>query len=689
MRRTFVFAAILCVGFAPAAVPQGRADLSAAGLEIERSAGFGSIPLYFVANRGQEADGVLFAARTSRYTLALNARGLTFAVGRSGISRMIFAGARPDVKVTAADPADYRVNFFYGSGPGGWMTDVPTAKAVVYEGLYPGIDLKVYGVERQVEYDWLVRAGADPGAIAVAIEGADRVGIDGDGNLVLANANGELIHRAPVAFQKIDGRRVAVEAAFEARGEASVGFRVGRYDRSRDLVIDPYIIGYSTYLGAGYKDIASAVGVDGTGAVYVAGRNYEYEDIASPPGPYDRGDNFVTKIAPDGQSLVYTSYFSVGKINKDWVRPDLAVDAAGNAYLVGLTNSNKFPVKNAFQSTYQGGANDGFIVKIGPTGKSLVFSSYLGGGGHDAATGVAVDGQGAVYIVGETLSADFPLAKPYQKKPASLRYTDAFVTKLSPAGDSLAFSTFLGGSHTDVAQAVAVDASGAVYVLGGTLSANFPLASALQPTWKGSDDFFVTKFDPDGQSLGYSTFLGGSSVDSPFGIAVGTDGSAVVVGYTMGKFPVKSAFQAVRKGTTDGVIAKLSPNGKSLVFSSYLGGFDTDIAYGVAVRDDGVIAVTGRTQSTGFPLKGAVQKSRQGSQDAFVVLIPEKGMSLLFSTYLGGGYSDSGEGVTFDAEGRIIVTGYTNSLDFPLKDGVQNAFNGGSWDSFVTRYQVK
>ncbi|MBN2206522.1 MAG: SBBP repeat-containing protein [Candidatus Aminicenantes bacterium] len=689
MKKVVLVTIVCSVVFAASAVPQGRGAGPAATALVGRSADFGSLPLYFIANHGQSSDGVLFEARTSRYTLALTAQSLAFRTGRAETSRVRFAGARSDAKVSAADPADYRVNFFYGSGPDAWMTDIPTATAIVYEGLYPGVDLKVYGVERQVEYDWIVRAGADPAAIAVEIEGG-RARINADGDLVVAGASDKLVHRAPVAFQDIDGRRVAVEASFERRGDAVFGFCVGPYDRTCDLVIDPYIISYSTYVGTGYKDMATAIGIDDAGAVYIAGYRYEFVEIASPPpDAYDRNDNFVTKIAPDGRSLVYTSYFSVGKPNRDWVRPDLAVDAAGNAYLVGITNSTTFPVKNALRAKYQGGDNDGFIVKIAPTGKSLVFSSYIGGGGHDAVSGVAVDAEGAVYLTGETTSANFPLAKPFQKKPASLTYLEAFLMKLAPTGKSLVFSTFLGGSAYDWGESVAVGADGAVYVTGLTGSADFPTVSAAQARKKGRRDFFISKFAADGQSLAYSTYLGGTADDYPYGIAVDRDGSAVVVGYTMGRFPVKNAFQSERRGQSEAVVAKLSPKGNSLVFSSYLAGIDTDIAYGVAVAANGVIAVTGMTESADFPVKGALQKSRKGGEDAFLTLIPATGGKVLFSTFLGGRYADSGHAVVFDTDGRILVTGWTNSTDFPFKDGCLDAFQGGRWDSFVTRYEVK
>ncbi|MBN2206534.1 MAG: SBBP repeat-containing protein [Candidatus Aminicenantes bacterium] len=681
--------AVLCIVFQAPAAPQGGSAAQAALNGLVPSADFGSFPLYFAANRGQAADGVLFEARTGRYRLELTARGLDF-YSECGVSRMRFKGSRPDARIGAADPAAYRVNYFQGSRPDEWLTDIPTSEAVIYEGLYPDIDLKVYGAERQVEYDWLVRSGADPAAVAFSFEAAGDVLIDADGNLVVGHGSGEIVHRAPSAYQDIDGRRVAIEASFEARSGGTYGFRVGRYDRSRDLVIDPYVIGYSTYVGTDTKDLATAIGVDGEGAVYIAGMKYEMPYKTPPLGPFDRSDVFVTKIAPDGLSLVYTSYFPVGKTFKGWVKPDLAVDAAGNAYLVGVTGSNKFPVKNAFQSEFQGGNDDGFIVKLAPTGKTLVFSSYLGGGDSDGATGVAVDAKGAVYIAGVTRSADFPLARPFQNKPGSLLYKDdSFLTKLAPSGRNLVFSTYLGGSNIDQAEDVALDAAGSAYVVGSTESTDFPLAEPLQLKHQGMRDFFVTKFAPDGRSLSYSTYLGGSSEDEAYSVAVDGKGCAIVAGCTYGKFRLKNAFQTVRKGMAEAVIAKLAPTGKGLVFSSYLGSMDVDYAYGVAVRADGVIAVAGMTKSLGFPLMEAVQKGRRGGQDAFLTLIPAKGGSLLFSTYLGGGLADNGQAVIFDAEGRILVTGYTNSLNFPFKDGVQDEFAGGGWDSFVTRYQVK
>ena len=539
---------------------------------------FGRIPLYFIPNRGQRDSRALFYAATSRYTLWLTEQGMAF-----GSSRLEFRGTCQETKVIAADPSDYRVSYFEGNDPGHWQAGLPTSAAVLYQGLYARIDLKIYGVGREIEYDWIVKTGGDPGRIRMAYRDVRKTGIDREGNLVVETALGEIAHRKPEAYQVIDGRRVAVEAAFKKIEKDEYGFRVGRYDPARDLIIDPYMIVYSTYLGGSLFDVCTGLAIDTTGAIYVAG----YSDSADFPASSSaaaasvRSDAFVSKLSPDGQNLIYTVFLGIGRMAEGSDYPGLAVDTAGAAYITGTTNSHNFPVKNAFQPKYGGGYYDAFITKIAPDGGSLVYSSFLGGNAIDACGSVAVDGKGAAYLAGNTWSRDFRVKNAFQANAAGS--LDAFVTKVTPNGKSLGYSTYLGGSSYDDGVGIAVDGAGAAYVLGETESANFPVKHAYQKAMKGSGDLFVTKFAPDGKSLSYSTFWGGEKYDQAAAIAVDGGGYAYILGFTNGNIPMKNAFQPVRKGSDDVILAKFAPNGQSLVFSTYLGGSGSDWSNGLAV----------------------------------------------------------------------------------------------------------
>jgi hypothetical protein len=349
----------------------------------------------------------------------------------------------------------------------------------------------------------------------------------------------------------------------------------------------------------------------------------------------------VTKLSPAGNSLVYSTYLG-GSRNFDSrgypageVGTGIAVDSAGSAYVTGGTSSADFPSVNPFQAALKGssGDTDAFVTKLSPTGHSLIYSTYLGGSGNEQGWGIAVDGAGSAYITGDTYSTDFPTANPFQATfKGSSGDTDAFMTKLSPAGNSLVYSTYLGGSSTNytgninVGTRIAVDSAGSAYVTGYTVSADFPTANPFQAALSNSNgSAFVTKLSPAGNSLVYSTYLGGSGSsfgDFGFGIAVDSAGSAYVTGYTgSADFPTANAFQTSLKGFTNAFVTKLNPAGNSLVYSTYLGGGSEDIGDGIAVDSAGNAYVIGYTYSADFPTANAFQGSLKGFTDAFVAKI--------------------------------------------------------------------
>ena len=655
--------------------------------EYARVADFGRLPLYFIPNRGQRDSRVLYYASASRYTLWLTERSLVFDAPRgvapgekSGrdIARLEFLGANAGAKIVTSDPSDYTVSYFESDDPEGRRAGLPTSRAITYQGLYDGIDLKVYGVEREVEYDWIIKPGADPGRIRMAYRDVEKTRIAGEGNLVIETALGVMTHRKPSAYQVIDGRRVAVEAAFIAIQKNEYGFKLGAYDPARELVIDPYVIVSSTYLGGGHKDMGISIAIDTSGAVYIAG--YTESGDFPPSSTSFRKDAFVTKLSLDGQSLVYSVFLSASRS----ANACLAVDEAGAAYLVGQTNSSRFPVKNAFQPMYGGGDYEGFIAKITPNGKNLVYASFLGGSSKDECGYIAVDKKGAAYITGYTQSSDFPVKKAFQAHEAGP--CDAFVSKVAPDGKSLVFSTYLGGSHSDYGYSIAIDAAGAIYVAGETSSPNFPIKNAYQKTPKGHMDLFLSKLAADGQSLVYSTYWGSPNYDTYGRVVVDNLGNAYLYGMSTGNIAMKKGFQKVRKDAADLILAKFAPDGLDIVFSTYLGGTGQETGRGVTVDAEGAVYLTGSTASSDFPLKNACQSVKKGLYDAFVSKIAPDGKSLVFSTFLGGNYWDFSYAVLVGSGGDIYVTGQTNSLDFPVVEPYQDEYRGGDYDAFVVKY---
>src|SRR5206468_2227249 len=434
-------------------------------------------------------------------------------------------------------------NYFIGNDPAKWKTDVPHYARVKYSQLYPGVDLIFHGNQRQLEYDFVVAPGSDPRCIRFAFEGASRVEIGKEGELLVTSKSGNQIqqHR-PVIHQEVGGERHDIAGGYVIKGRREVGFKIAAYDRDRPLVIDP-ILSYSSYLGGAtpspHSPIDSgalAIAVDATGNMYVTGFTSTIDfPTANPEQPaYGGGlyDVFVTKIDPSGSTLVYSTYLGGMNAEKAFA---IAVDSAGSAYITGFTQSPNFPtILTAFQPVsttgiLPGNSSDASVTKLSPAGNALVYSTYLGGSTNaDNAFGIAVDSSGCAYVTGYTYSTSFPTQNPLQANLAG--GSDIFVTKFSPAGNTLAYSTYLGGSDLDEAFGIAVDASGSAYITGKTRSNDFPTVNAFQPTFGGgNEDAFVTKLNPDGSALVYSTYLGGSGSEGNLSrIALDSNGNAYI-----------------------------------------------------------------------------------------------------------------------------------------------------------------
>ncbi|HTB16450.1 MAG TPA: SBBP repeat-containing protein [Bryobacteraceae bacterium] len=634
------------------------------------------VALSFEANRGQAATDVRYLARSNTYALYL-ACGEALLYGWQGSPlRTRLKGVDPSCRITGEAPQASTSNYFVGSDPRKWHTAIPNFARVRYSGAYRGIDLIYYGKDGHLEYDWIVSPGADPGLIRMTFEPADRLRIDRHGDLVIQVGKNIYRHKKPVVYQEVAGKRVPVAAAWILR-EKEGSFRLGGYDRSKELVIDPPLI-YSTYEGGSGLDYAYAVAVDSIGNTYVVG------GAGSTNFPASGGlqsalkgaeDVFVTKINPSGTAKLYSTYLGGGGPDEGH---GIAVDVQGNAYITGNTGSIDFPLKNPIQST-QGGSGDAFLAKLNATGSALIYSTYLGGSALETASAVAVDSAGSAYVTGTTFSTDFPTKNPYQAVKGAQQ--DAFVAKINPAGTAWVYSTYLGGNNVDEGNAIAVDSAGNAYVAGYTASSNFPVQSPFQAlNTANTVDAFVTKLNPAGSALVYSTYLGGSATDYATAIAVDSSGSAYVTGIvTSDDFPLANPIynKLGSHAVDDAFVTKFNPSGSSLIYSTYLGGTSTDDAYAIAVDQSGNAYVTGRTNSSDFPLTNAIQSTRFAF-DMFITEIDATGSTKLFSTFLGGTGSESGRGIAVDKLGNIHIAGEGTSTDFPVVNALQGSSGGGA-----------
>jgi hypothetical protein len=608
------------------------------------------MPLSFTKNMGQWDDRVLFRANSGGATMWFTKEGVTYQFSRrvpssssplpvgegwsktgeravpfdrfdntrDSIDQLVltakFVDANPNPEVFAEGQMEYKCNYFLGNDPSKWHTDVPNYEAITLKDIYPGINLKYSGDGNgQAAYEFIAAPGTDIAQVKVAYEGAEETSYDSDGKLILKTKWGDMI--------------AAIDPMANAAGLASPRF-VGSSEKARSRTTDgqslaevnsgTLTLAYSTYLGGSGDDWAEGIAVDSSNNAYVTGWTESSNFPTLNPYQSDQGDRdvFVTKLSSTGNSLIYSTYLggnSSAYGNGDDYGNGIAVDARGNAYVTGVTYSSDFPTLNPYQTDQD--YDDVFVTKLSSTGNSLIYSTYLGGGSAgDRGYGIAVDSSGNAYVTGYTCSSDFPTLNPYQTYQG---YSDVFVTKLSGAGDSLIYSTFVGGEGYDYGNGIAVDGSGNAYVTGGTLSSNFPTLNPYK-TFQGGGDAFVTKLSSTGNSLIYSTYLGGGSRDEGQGIAVDGSGNACITGYTYySSFPTLNPYQT-DQGDRDAFVTKLSSSGASLIYSTYLGGGNYDDGIGIAIDGSGNAYVTGTTSSANFPTLNPYQSSNHGGSDVFV-----------------------------------------------------------------------
>ncbi|MCC2672292.1 MAG: hypothetical protein K0Q72_4764, partial [Armatimonadetes bacterium] len=447
--------------------------------------------------------------------------------GSGSVLRMALVDSAPQPAVSGSQQLPGHVNYLLGRDRSGWKTGVRTFAQVRCDQVYPGIDLAYYGNGSELEYDFIVGAGAEPANIRMRMSGAEELKVDAAGDLLIRTEAGTLRQQRPTAYQEAEGGRRTVQASYRVAGD-TVAFELGDFDRSRALVIDP-LLNYSTYLGGNGADAGNAA----------------------------------------------------------------AADASGNAYLTGTTASLDFPTSAAAQGAKLG-TTDAFVSKLNPAGNALIYSTYLGGAASESGLGIVVDVNDGATITGETTSANFPVTSG----PAYGGNSDAFVTRLDGSGAPV-FSTLVGGSDTDIGNGVAVDGSQNAYVVGTTSSSN--LRGATPAAFGGESDAFVTKLNSAGV-LQYTRFVGGNDFDAGFGIGVSPGGEAIIAGDTFSpNFPRVGALQNARNGEADGFVSRLNAGGSALQYSTYLGGSDYDRALAVAVDSDGNAYVTGTTYSSNFP----------------------------------------------------------------------------------------
>ena len=655
-------------------------------------ASFSKLPIYFIENRGVYLDEVKYYIQGADKTLLFTKEGITFRLkgeNRGRVVKLEFVGANPDVVPGGEDRQ--RTIFSYFRGPEKeWKTGLPTFAKVVYEELWPGIDLTYEDVINGVKYTFAVKPGIDPSAIRLRYRGADRVTLLESRQVCVKAGSRSFEDARPVAFQCIDGERVMVPVDYDpthadvAGGEFDFGFEVAPYDPTRPLYIDPAILVYCGYLGGGDHDYAQAVAVDASGRAYVAGET-------------NGKDAFVARVNAAGTALDY--FTVIGGANPTWAY-GVDADSAGNAYVAGYTASTEktFPVKVGPDLMYGGGVDDGFVAKVNPQGTAIVYCGYIGGLGGDQAKAVAVDTRGRAHVTGYTWSDQNTLPVKVGPVLTHRGNSDGFVARVNPAGTGFDYLGYVGGNGSESGTGIAVDGRGRAYVTGWTPGGFwFPVTVGPDLTFNGNIDAFVARVNAAGTGFDYCGYIGGDKPDHGNGIAIDTAGNAYVTGIVnsdQSTFPVKVGPDLTfNGGRDDAFVAKINPAGTALDYCGYLGGNSYDWGHGIAADTAGCAYVTGFTNSTDFPVKEGPSLTLNNSTDAFITKVNPSGAHLVYSGFIGGKAQgpgnmglDMGFGVAVDHAGNAYVVGVTQCAEttFPVKVGPDLTYNG-LMDGFVAK----
>ena len=686
-----------------------------------------SLPLSFEENHGQADSNISFLGRGPGLSVAFRRNEADFLFARQTANRraaarryedsssdhlsasslrMRLLGGNPSPRIEGKEPLPGTANYFIGNNPTNWRTSIPTFARVRYAQVYPGIDLEYYGAEQRLEFDFKLAPGADPAAIRFRLDGAQKLTLDPQGNLIATTHGDPITFHAPEIYQPdAKGNDRPVRGSFKISAGRTVSFTLGNYDHAKPLIIDP-ILNYSTLLAPSSNENQVALAVDSAGNAYVTGT--AMSGFPTTAGAFQTtalSDKlsfypFVAKLNSTGTALIYSTYLmgTGGDFSTS-----IAIDASGNAYIAGSTTSTDFPVTpGAFQATdptksypYGTEIGSGFVTKLNSTGTGLIYSTYLGGGMLDVIWGIAVDASGSAYLTGNTADLDFPTTAGAFQTTAPQTTTQnesGFVTKLNPAGTALVYSTYLSGGNGDWPAAIALDTAGEAYVTGWTGSPAFPITpNAIEPNMFSTQAGFVTKLKSDGSGLVYSTFLGSIlsaiAVDANGNAYVGGEGGAL-------QYPVTPGAIDQPNGTF--VVAKINDSGTALIYAALLGGstgLDSNLS-AIAIDSQGDAIVGGCTIASDYPVTpGAFETQNlawlySGQLAGFVTKIDPAGATFLYSTYIGGTgdqsfltNADCPSQVSLDNAGNVYVAGGSASPDFPTTSGaiVPSATWGGAF----------
>ncbi|NHJ85060.1 MAG: hypothetical protein FK734_06335 [Asgard group archaeon] len=647
---------------------------------------------YFIENKGQFDLNYEFYVKLPGFTLAFTTDRITFFINNNQFS-ISFNNAN-GIKPTGCDKLSSYSNFYYKNEQ---YTYVTHFNKITYNNLYDGITLVYYISAHGLKYDFRIEPFADVSQIMMLYDGLDDIKVQS--NKVIFSLNEiKISDENLISWYSDNNENLAIRFYQLDTNFMDDNFKVRfslpeNYDNSRGIIIDPLICLFSTFLGGSLSEHPTAGGdvgekdlaIDHDNNIIICGRTTSTDfPTAQPYQDSLNGscDCSIVKLSPDGQTLLFASYF--GGNDEEWVT-SVAIDSLNNIGITGTTFSTNFPLLNELQGTFLGSpvgySTDAFVAKFDENG-TLIFSTYWQGSYSDWGYGIDFDDSGYIYVTGSTSSDDFFTVNAYQDTIATFETGDIFLTKFSPDGQSVLFSTYLGGDGPDAGLDLKIDNENNVIITGRTEGTTFPTLNPYQTSIVNNWACVLVKFNSTGE-LEFSTTIDGNFIETGYGIAIDDDNNIIIAGGTTSSdFPMVDATRPTSEGA-EAFIAKFSPDGQSLLYSTYFGGGGGEEAHDITLDKDGNYVLVGKTTSPDLPLIHTYQLNYGGNYDAFVTVIAVNG-TILSVSYLGGAFQDEAIGVKVDSDNAIIIGGATHSSDFPTQDAYQSTLAGTS-DLFVTK----
>jgi len=655
-----------------------------------------AVARWFTENQGQIPNSDIYLTYVHGGVSFMESAVL-FRIGEGILSDMVkisFPGANL-VTPVGVGKLEHTTNYFLGNDPDSWHIDVINYERVLYQDLYPKIDLQYYISGGQLKYDWIVRTGGDFTNIKQRFGGATSVVLEPSGELLTITPHGEIHEAAPKAYQKKDD----VECDFLLVDKTTISYFVGEYDHSEPLVIDPLI--FTAFVGGDDNDQGNAIALDTAGNAYDTGSTSS-TDFPISTGVTDESHNglidvFVLKLSNDGSKLLWCTYIGGTDADEGF---DIALDNNGVIYVTGNTYSENFPTTaGANDTTFNGGDGDVFVFKLSSDGKKLIYSTFVGGSDTDSSKAIVVDNNGNAHVTGYTYSLDFSITDGANDTSYN-GGMDVFVFKLSNDGTTLLYSTYIGHDSSEWGRSITIDLMGDVYVTGKTRSTEFPTSDiTYDDTHNGRNDVFIFKLNNIGSRLVYSTFFGGNDDDSGTGIELSSTGEIVITGYTESDdFPTtNNSYKNTLNGSEDVFISRFNKDGTNLSISTYIGGNEGETAFDIALDKNENIYIAVRTASEDYPTTiDAFDRSYNGikpefgdADDIAISQLSKNATELMYSTFIGGTGNDEVRGLAIDNRNSVYISGSTGFHGFPTIAGAYNVSDADSANVFILKLQIK